>query len=465
MSKGVINPQSPFLGIQSSSTSQTPAPVLARPYSSFLLTGFPGWPHFFGFSADPNLSVCYDNTLYEYAYPFSYKSGGIKHHGTVHAYLNSVLFPDVAPPSKGLASAQCFGDLIIDYSGAPAMAAIQTGILVQAYWMALQDVIDEITHIGTASSGATVAPGLSIKSSVCQTLANQYLANLTTVGNLLLDIDKSFTPPAASLMNQLSPFITKSACHNSYASARAACNSPTTTQGTDEACKLVALIEGVSMQLFPDVAECEVVTRAHAYYNAVWGPATTASYPFVMNVIRDWAVNACNLSIIDGVANNFDQATAQVTAAAGSSYSESSTALVCTEPANAANLTCIYLPSSYPASTSSVVGVAPCLCEGSTTDLSSNLKSHMGEIPAATAGLLNPCFPIAYTALLKAYLDANGFRPVAIQGIAGQSSPYVSPFGWGPSSYPYSSQPPISQSSAPVSITNCQVSFTLPPKQ
>ncbi len=127
----------------------------------------------------------------------------------------------------GVGTSGCSMQMSVDYENATSIPALQTGALVQATWMALEEVVNELKLNG--------AYNLKLTHKTCIDQAKVYLEDIKT------------TAEALELSTR--------GCGLNLDSIKAACNSPTDTSNADlqSHCQKLALIETLQSSNFTNI--------------------------------------------------------------------------------------------------------------------------------------------------------------------------------------------------------------------
>jgi hypothetical protein len=179
-----------------------------------------------------------------------------KKDSTFNFYLKSVAWDDSTYP--GLGDKGCDGFYEPNYNGASAIGALQTGALVQANWMALDEVLKEVDR------GA-----LDVRNPACQINAADMMRNIKN---------------AAVSMKEAE------ACGRSLVDLKKNCQVSTEGKVLQSDCYLAGLISSIQGSGFVQVAECEVYTRANEIFRKLFIDEAGKSYS---NQLKNWATLGC----------------------------------------------------------------------------------------------------------------------------------------------------------------------------
>ena len=261
---GAIDPSSPYY---TKPGYNSVGKIVTTPY-------FAGWPiHNWSGDASSAVNGCYSG--------MSLDPNGLiridpaKHDNSQdwHQYIfdiKSIAWDDssvLASTNQG----QCDLFYVPDYSTATTMSALHTGALVQALWMSLSEVINEIKTGKVYTSHP-----------VCQVFAANLMSQVRTIISTLLSIP--------------------GACARSLLTAQTSCNNQSPYAQAD--CYNAAMIQMLSIQGVELVAECEVYARAEDTIQGLFLSTNSLAYGAAMMLeLKNYATSACLMGTLHNLNN------------------------------------------------------------------------------------------------------------------------------------------------------------------
>jgi len=248
-----------------------------------------GWPTFTLADADHlngSGSLCGDapgdqTTLTQTGFHNSPNGGSDQLPLNVHFLISSITWPDSTfansssnSNSSNTGNNECHIVSASDFTNASGVAALQTGALVQAFWMTLNDVTSEIKN-----------NYLNSNSPKCDPLRTQYLADLGT------SVETIYSFAATSACSAVPDGCTQSILdQTTLSSSNPADTAANTTVGIS-ACPLSALLLRLKATALTNLAACEVNERARILFDSAF--STPASSIAWSNQLRNYAIAGC----------------------------------------------------------------------------------------------------------------------------------------------------------------------------
>jgi hypothetical protein len=171
-------------------------------------------------------------------------------------HIDNVIWDDGSSAAPG--TEECNIHYYADYHNASAISSLQTGALVQATWMKLDEVLQEV-HNGD----------LHVNYDLCRNYALSYHEKIKSAVEAL-DSSK--------------------ACGRNFKQVLNGCKVDKDGKFTQSDCYIASLITTLQASGYVQVAECEVYKRAHDLYGSMFIDTPGKAYA---NQLKNWASMGC----------------------------------------------------------------------------------------------------------------------------------------------------------------------------
>lgn len=313
-----------------------------------------------------------------------------------YSYLvDSISWADSTYSNEG--GGPCHAISYSDFTNASGIAALQTGVLVQALWMKLDEVLTEISQ----------NKYLNVISSKCTAFRETYFTDLDNSVKALYEI------PTSTNCTKIPETCQQSANYQSLGPTAFSVEGIST-------CETGALLHLLKSSSFEKMAVCEVYERAQTLFDTVLNTPTgkegQASPMAWVNQLRNYAITSCmnRKSPFTG-----DYAYIDPEAAAMGALLASALALILVPVGWSLMITFL----AFIAKGAEMTGpyLAADLVNKTFWDAETEMKARY-------ATDVQKCFPYAYSALFYSYLlKTNLLKTVPIQGPS--NNPFTSPSG------------------------------------
>ncbi|MEO5968417.1 MAG: hypothetical protein ABIQ95_00695, partial [Bdellovibrionia bacterium] len=324
--------------------------------------------------------------------------------------IDSVTWLDSTFSNDG--SEACHAVSAGDFTNASGMAALHTGVFVQALWMKLQEVID----------GLIANNYLNVTMPKCRDMATQYKTSLKDSMNAFFNLsstNKCTTVPEGCGTSVISRTVLSSSETETATNSRGV-----STCATDAT---ILLLQSSSVK---DIAVCEIYERAQSLFNSNMNvptttPGTSESAMAWVDQLRNYAVTSC------------------MNRNPPFSNSASNCGPYCMEDLEAAAMGSLLALSIIPfVGLVTLITLIALLAAGADFD-GPYLAAHLNnksypdvqrEMTTRYSSDLATCFPYAYSLFFNSYLKTKvpeKMNTVPIQGLKseGENATWTSPSG------------------------------------